>query len=91
VKALRQLANRLLALARWRRLDAELDDEIRAHIEMASAFFRTVTERLAAVPGVDRASLADSAPLEGAGGELPFHGVTVAARQSTGPASCQKP
>jgi putative ABC transport system permease protein len=35
VKALRQLANRLLALARWRRLDAELDDEIRAHIEMA--------------------------------------------------------
>jgi len=35
MKALRQLVNRLLALARWRRLDAELDDEIRAHIEMA--------------------------------------------------------
>jgi putative ABC transport system permease protein len=38
--------------------------------EAAAAFFRTVTERLAAVPGVDRASLADTAPLQGAGGEF---------------------
>ena len=38
--------------------------------EAAAVFFRTVTERLAAVPGVDRVSLADSAPLEGAGGEF---------------------
>ncbi len=32
---LRLLVNRLLALARGRRLDRELDDEIRAHLEMA--------------------------------------------------------
>jgi putative ABC transport system permease protein len=35
----------------------------------AAVFYRTIVERLQAVPGVERVSLADDAPLEGAGGE----------------------
>lgn len=37
--------------------------------ETAAVFYRSIIERLEAVPGVQRASLADDAPLEGAGGE----------------------
>jgi putative ABC transport system permease protein len=37
--------------------------------EAAATFYRTIVERLEAVPGVERASVADLAPLEGAGGE----------------------
>jgi predicted permease len=37
--------------------------------ESAINFYRSVLERIEALPGVDRASLADDAPLEGAGGE----------------------
>jgi len=37
--------------------------------ETAVGFFRMLIERLEAVPGVERVSLADDAPLEGAGGE----------------------
>ena len=37
--------------------------------DAAAAFFRSILERLEALPGVARASLADDAPLEGAGGE----------------------
>jgi putative ABC transport system permease protein len=45
--------------------------------ESAAGLFRTLIERLEAVPGVEQASLADDAPLEGAGGEnLRMPGVT---------------
>ena len=37
--------------------------------ESAAAFYQAVIERIQAVPGVERATLADDAPLEGAGGE----------------------
>ena len=37
--------------------------------ETAAVFYRSILERLEAVRGVERASLADDAPLEGAGGE----------------------
>jgi len=37
--------------------------------DAATGFFRALLERLEAVPGVERATLADDAPLEGAGGE----------------------
>jgi putative ABC transport system permease protein len=37
--------------------------------DTAADFFRSLLERLEAIPGVERASVADDAPLEGAGGE----------------------